>query len=99
MMNQMMNAIELSVIDSLDLDLVTGGKKATYLNVMARGAVDGAITGASGGAGMLPFAALSGPITPLTAGVMVGGSAAVGSVIGAASGAWELHKARHPLEP
>jgi len=63
-----------------------------------RGAVDGALAGATGGAGMLPFAAMSGPIAPATAGMLVGGGAAVGGTLGCVSGMWDLYKARNPLE-
>jgi hypothetical protein len=87
-------------IDICVLDGVTGGagKQATYLNTCARGAGDGALAGATSGAGMLPFAAMSGPLTPATVGTFIGVGAASGAVLGCGQGMWELYKARHPLE-
>jgi hypothetical protein len=85
-------------IASTDLDLVCGGTKATYANTCGRGAVDGALAGVAGGATMLPFTALSGPITPLSAGVVLGGAGALGAATGCLNGMWSLHKARNPLE-
>jgi len=100
----------MMTIDCIALENVYGGqaaapaaepqaKKATYLSACGRGAVDGAIAGASSGAGMLPFAAMSGPLTPATVGTFIGVGAAAGGAIGCASGAWDLHKARNPLKP
>ncbi len=101
----------MTTIDNLDLYLIAGGAakaartvksttpKATYGNMCVRGAIDGGINGASGGAGMLPFAFATGGLTPVTAGLMVGGGTAVGAVVGCGSGMWELYKARHPVEP
>lgn len=95
-----MNAFEIAALDINDLELVTGGAtKATYGNMCVRGAGDGALQGLAGGAGMLPFAALSGPVSPLTAGVMVGGGTAIGAAAGCAQGMWELYKQRNPIEP
>ena len=102
----------MTTIDIIALEYVTGGQaaaapaasaeptptKATYLNACGRGAVDGAIAGASSGAGMLPFAAMSGPLTPATIGTFVGVGAAAGGAIGCGAGMWDLYKARNPLE-
>jgi hypothetical protein len=84
-------------IDNIDLDLVCGGTPATYANTCGRGAVDGALAGVAGGASMLPFAALSGPISPISAGVVLAGSGALGAGTGCANGMWSLYKARNPL--
>ena len=74
-------------------------RKATYVDACIRGGVGGAITGATAGAGMLPFAMLSGPLTPATAGAFMGIGAGTGGVLGCAEGMWDLYKARRPLEP
>jgi hypothetical protein len=74
-------------------------RKATYGDACLRGGVGGAITGATAGAGMLPFAMLSGPLTPATAGAFLGIGGGTGAVLGCAEGMWDLYKARRPLEP
>jgi len=74
-------------------------RKATYGDACLRGGVGGAITGATAGAGMLPFAMISGPLTPATAGAFMGIGAGSGAVLGCAEGMWDLYKARRPLEP
>jgi hypothetical protein len=100
-------------VDARFLELVCGGegsdapakaaepaaKKATYGDACLRGGVSGALTGATGGAGMLPFAMLSGPLTPATVGAFMGIGAGSGAVIGCAEGMFDLYKARRPLEP
>ena len=98
----------MMTIDMTALELVTGGAdaaaaepkatKATYPKMCLRGAGDGAIAGASSGAGMLPFAAMTGPLTPATVGTFVGVGATAGAAIGCGNGMWELYKARNPLE-
>src|SRR5277367_2470051 len=109
------NNVALQIIDHLDLDLVCGGlakpaaaaaapatnppKKASYGNMCARGAIDGGLAGLSGAASFLPIVALSGPVSPEGAAVVLGGGAAAGAATGCASGMWELHKARNPIEP
>ena len=85
-------------IDTNDLVLVCGGTKATYANTCGRGAVDGALAGVAGGASMLPFAALSGPVSPISAGIVLGGAGTLGAATGCLNGMWSLHKARNPLE-
>jgi hypothetical protein len=85
-------------IAKIDLDLVCGGTQATYANTCGRGAVDGALAGVAGGASMLPFAALSGPVSPISAGIVLGGAGAFGAATGCANGMWSLYKARNPLE-
>jgi len=85
-------------LDHIDLDLVCGGTRATYGNTCARGAADGALAGIAGSASMLPFTALSGPISPITAGAVVGGAGLLGAATGCANGMWSLYKARNPLE-
>jgi hypothetical protein len=85
-------------LDQIDLDLVCGGTPATYPNTCGRGAVDGALAGVAGGASMLPFAALSGPISPISAGAVLGGAGAFGAATGCVNGMWSLYKARNPLE-
>jgi hypothetical protein len=74
-------------------------RKATYGDACLRGGVGGAITGATAGAGMLPFAMLSGPLTPATAAAFMGIGGGSGAVLGCAEGMWDLYKARRPLEP
>jgi hypothetical protein len=73
--------------------------KASYLGQCGRGAVGGAITGAGTGASMLPFAMMSGPLTPGTAAAFLGVGLVGGGVVGCADGMWELYKARHPVQP
>lgn len=85
-------------LDPTDLELVCGGTKATYANTCGRGAVDGALAGVAGGATMLPFAAVSGPVSPISAGIVLGGAGALGAATGCLNGMWSLHKARTPLE-
>ena len=89
---------DLELIDWSALADVLGGTQASYLSAATRGAVDGGIAGAMSGGGMLPFALASGPLTPATAGIIVGGSTLLGAGAGAVGGMWELYKARHPLE-
>lgn len=95
----------MTTISLFDLELVTGGagkepavKESTRTSACVRGAVDGALAGAAGGAGALTYAALSGPLTPLAAGVLVGGGAGVGALVGCGQGVWERYKARNPRE-
>jgi hypothetical protein len=76
----------------------TNATKANYGNMCLRGAADGAFSGLSGGAGMLPFVALGGGISGTAVGVLVGGSAVIGGIAGCGQGAWELYKARNPME-
>jgi hypothetical protein len=85
-------------IDNIDLDLVCGGTQATYANTCGRGAADGALAGVAGAASMLPFTALSGPISPISAGVVLGGGGVLGAATGCVNGMWSLYKARNPLE-
>ena len=87
----------LTLDDRLLAPILGGVRTASYLDAAVRGAVDGAFTGAAGGASMLPFAAASGPLTPLAALTIAGGSTALGAVVGAGNGMWDLYKSRHPL--
>ena len=85
-------------IDNFELGRVCGGTRATYGNTCGRGALDGALAGVAGSASMLPFTALSGPISPVAAGAVVGGAGVLGAATGCANGMWSLYKARNPLE-
>ena len=85
-------------LDPIDLDRVCGGAPATYANTCGRGAVDGALAGVAGSAGMLPFTMLSGLISPVTAGAVVAGGGVLGAATDCANGMWSLYKARNPLE-
>ncbi len=85
-------------LDATDLDRVSGGTRATYANTCGRGAIDGALAGVAGSASMLPFTALSGPISPAATGAVVGGAGVLGAATGCANGMWSLYKARNPLE-
>jgi len=103
----------MTTMDVCVLELVFGGgteagaakapepaaRKATYGTACLRGGVNGLLTGAGTGASMLPFAAISGPLTPATVGTFVGIGAVSGGVIGCGEGMWDLYKARRPLEP